>query len=49
MKVSIKKTEYAQGLLPWCPYVNGFWLGLLNGYTSLFWAGYRIDFKRASQ
>jgi hypothetical protein len=43
MKITIRKREYAKGLFPWCPYIQGFWFNYRHGLTALCWLGYRID------
>jgi len=46
--IKISKRKYAKGLLPWCPYVQGFWANYKSGMTALLWLGYRIDINRGS-
>lgn len=48
MTIKIRKRDYAKGVLPWCPYVGGFWLNLFSGMTALCWLGNRIDINRGS-
>lgn len=44
MKILIRKREYARGLMPWCPYMGGFFGNLFNGRMTAFcWLGYRVD------
>lgn len=46
MKIYINKRSYARGVLPWCPYVGGFWRNLFAGHSSFCCMGYRVDVKR---
>lgn len=48
MKIKIRKREYAIGLLPWCPYVGGFWKNLSSGMSAFCWLGYRIDINKTN-
>jgi hypothetical protein len=47
MKIYIAKRDYAKGLIPWCPYIGGFWYNLFKRRMStLFWLGYKINVWR---
>lgn len=46
MKIKIRKRNYAKGIMPWCPYVGGFWYHLRKrGISSFYIMGYQIDIK----
>ena len=48
MTIKIRKRNYAAGILPWCPYVGGFWRNLMTGMTCVCMWGYRIDINRGA-